>query len=786
MARFFALLPMAGVLARVACAASPHLANIDPPGIQRGADTDVVVTGDRLQDGQGMLFYTPGITVTAMKADGGKLDVRLHAAPDCPLGEHDVRVWTATGISELIPLYVGPFPNIACSGSNHSVAHAQPVALNTTVNGVIRDEEIDYYSVQLKKGDRLTAEVEGMRLGRDMFDPWAAILDAHGKQLAANDDNALFRQDPLVSTVALTDGTYVVSVRDSAWGGSDKSFYRMHIGTYPQPVAVYPSGGKAGDVMPVAYLGNGEKFATVQLPKAAEVPFNGEDNDHGLPAPAGLPMRVSDFPNVLEQKPNGDLAHATVAQMAPPLAFNGVIQHPGDHDFFRFHATKGMALDLTVYARQLRSPLDSVLNLWDGKGKHIAGNDDSNGPDSYLRFNVPADGDYSVAIWDQLERGGPTFVYRLEVVPVVPSISFTEPEVVKYSQERQTIVVPRGNRYATMLRTKREGIDDFRLAVPGLPPGVTLQTGSLAGDLMPVVFSAMPDAALTGTLTDVLAQSADGKQLKSGYDQSLDLVIGPPNQSVYLTTELQKLAVSVAEEAPFRLDVTLPPVPILQDGQAQLHVTATRAPGFTGPINVSMLYNPPGINSQATVTIPANQNSVDIPLNANGDAKAKTWQIAVIGSGDAGKGAVWVSSDLVPLTVAKPFVVGHIDRANVVQGQPVAVTCHLDQNVPFDGKAHIKLFGLPTKVTAPDMDVTAADKQVVFNVATDRTSPAGQHRDLFCEITIEKNGTKMTATTANGGVLRIDRPVAPAAPAPTPAVAASASPTAAPKEVAVK
>ena len=74
-------------------------------------------------------------------------------------------------------------------------------------------------------------------------------------------------------------------------------------------------------------------------------------------------------------------------------------------------------------------------------------------------------------------------------------------------------------------------------------------------------------------------------------------------------------------------------------------------------------------------------------------------------------------------------------------------------------------------------------------VATDPTSPAGQHRDLFCEITVEKNGAKMTATTANGGVLRIDRPVAPVAPASTPAVAAAAaspSPTAAPKEVAVK
>jgi hypothetical protein len=752
-----ALLLLAAVAAR---AASPRFAAIDPPGVQRGADSDVTISGQHLQDAQGMLFYNPGIQVIAWKVvDQGKVLARLRVAPDSPLGEHEVRVWTATGISETRPLYVGPYPNVQSSGTNRTIAKAQPVPLNCTVNGVIHDEEINYFSIPERKGDRITAEVEGMRLARDMFDPWAAILDAHGHQLAANDDSALFLQDPLVSTIAPADGIYLVSVRESTWGGSGQSLYRLHIGNYPQPVAVYPSGGPAGQALPVIFIGDakGAVSTTVQLPARPGVPFAVPYEENGLISPGPLPMRVSPFPNVLEQAPNSDIAHATVGS-ALPVAFNGIIAKPRESDYYRFHATHGTSLDITVYARQLRSPLDSVIDLWDANGRHLASNDDSIGPDSYLRFDVPADGDYCVSIRDQQYRGGFTFVYRIEVVPVAPSLMFTMPEVVRDSQERETIVVPRGGRYAAMLRMKSDGFDgDFRLSIPGLPPGVVLETGSKAGDMLPVVFGALPDAPIGAAVSDVVAVPVDPAQhVTSGYAQTVELIHGPPNDYAYLKTDISKLAVSVAQEAPFEVNLTAPPFPILQNGQSSLLVSAVRKPGFTGPINVSLLYNPPGISSQAVTTIPAGQNTVDLPINASQDAKAKTWQIAVIASGDAGQGDIWTSSTLVPLTVSKPFVSAHLDRASTVQGSPVAITCHFDQNTPFDGPATVRLMGLPAKVTAPDIQITSADTQGVFNVSTDPAATPGNHRDLFCQVTIVKNGVKIVASTGAGGTLRID------------------------------
>src|SRR5262249_34551038 len=142
----------------------------------------------------------------------------------------------------------------------------------------------------------------------------------------------------------------------------------------------------------------------------------------------------------LEQEPNDEVAKATVVNEQLPVAFNGIIEKKGDVDFFKFTAKKGADYDVGVYARRLRSPLDSVLNIFDAKGNSIAGNDDAGGPDSYLRWKAPADGEFYLSVRDQLGRGGPTFTYRVEVHAVEPRITSWLPEMVQNSnQERRAI-----------------------------------------------------------------------------------------------------------------------------------------------------------------------------------------------------------------------------------------------------------------------------------------------------------------------------------------------------------
>src|SRR5690606_7408272 len=104
-------------------------------------------------------------------------------------------------------------------------------------------------------------------------------------------------------------------------------------------------------------------------------------------------------------------------------SFNGVIQEPGDVDMYTFNGTNGQVYDVRVWARALGSPLDSVLTLIGPDGKNVGSDDDGAGADSTMRVTLPADGAYSLHVRDHLNRGDTTFGYRIEVTPVIPSLS---------------------------------------------------------------------------------------------------------------------------------------------------------------------------------------------------------------------------------------------------------------------------------------------------------------------------------------------------------------------------
>ena len=48
--------------------------------------------------------------------------------------------------------------------------------MNTTVNGVAENEDVDYFEINATKGQRISVEVEAIRLSGPLFDPYVAIL----------------------------------------------------------------------------------------------------------------------------------------------------------------------------------------------------------------------------------------------------------------------------------------------------------------------------------------------------------------------------------------------------------------------------------------------------------------------------------------------------------------------------------------------------------------------------------------------------------------------------------
>ena len=103
-------------LAAVAQAASPTLSRIVPAGGQRGTEVEVVCEGTRLEDARGLVFYGRGLEVTGVaEAAAGKFKAKIKIAADAALGEHTVRVWTATGLGDARTFYVTPYPVVIAS-----------------------------------------------------------------------------------------------------------------------------------------------------------------------------------------------------------------------------------------------------------------------------------------------------------------------------------------------------------------------------------------------------------------------------------------------------------------------------------------------------------------------------------------------------------------------------------------------------------------------------------------------------------------------------------------------
>jgi len=775
-------------------AATPVLTNIRPQGVQRGAEMEVVFNGARLTDAKELLFYQPGVTVVDFKVvNDGQVKVKLKAAADCRLGEHAVRLVAASGLTELRTFYVGPFPLLEEKEPNNELGTAQPIPLNSTVCGIVQSEDVDYFKVAAKKGQRISVEVEGMRLGNTNFDPSVSILDKKRFVLATCDDHILLNQDPACSVIAPEDGDYFIELRETSYRGDGNCYYRMHVGTFPRPTAAYPPGGKAGETLKVKFIGDvggtfEQEFKLPAQPSAKYGLFP-ETKDGVAPSPCWV--RVFEGANVLEAEPNDEVGKATKTTLELPLAFNGIIEKAGDRDFFKFKAKKGQVFDVNCHARSLRSPLDPVLHIHYADGKYIAGSDDANGPDSYIRFSVPADGEYCIHVHDHLLKGGPDYIYRVEFTPVKAKLSSSVPEFAQYQQDRRAVAVARGNKMATLIQATRTDFGgELKYEFKNLPKGVTAIMDPMHASIatQPVVFEVAKDAPLGASLVDVIGSHVDPKLgITGGFSQDIGIVYGEPNATVYWKYTAERLAMAVVEELPYTVKIIEPKAPLGQDGSAKLKVMVERKAGFKGAVSVYNIFNPPGVSSVPGITINPDKTEGDYDFSANRGAEARTWKLAFQAVSDAGKGPIWCITQFANLKIVPPYTEVAVQMAATEQGKPTEVVCKLDQKLPFNGKATLTLVGMPAHVTSKPLEITKELKEAVFKVEVGKDAPAGQHKSLFCQMVVTENGEPVTQNLGMGGVLRIDPPPPPKKEEPKPAAAAPAkTPTPAPAAAAPK
>ena len=798
---------------------------VSPRVGQRGTTVDVTIQGTQLKNTREVVFYRPGIRAVAIEElpklsppldiiHGGRVEeqvrCRFEIAADCPLGEHPFRVRTATELTSLCTFHVTPFPtadeNEQAAHANDTLATAVAVTPNVSVRGQMKpdsDEDVDLYRLPAKAGQRLSVEVDSVRIadyhfGDSEFDLDVRILDESGREIAANYDNSLHLQDPLVSATLPRDGVAYVEVRQSVFahpirGGPTARPYCVHIGTNRRPLAAFPAGGPANMPLTATLLGDpqGNYQETVLVPEATgSFEYFGD-------APSGLLMRSSGYPNVLEDRAAGE-----TKVEALPAALNGILEEPGDSDTFRVSVKKGGRLRVRVFSATLGSPIDPKVQIraCDPSGQpaavEIEADDvaflkdrDIHGTafrsggglkeilDPSVIWDPKADGDYLLTVKDSTNGGHPTGVYRIEVEPVANEIYFYLEATTDWveSLRRSTLAVPQGNRWTiNLLLHGGQGSQHppLDLVAHGLPAGVTLVSSRVPAGygMWPVQFVADATAVPAAAAITLEARSADPTQpIVASRPQQNVPYVSHSGGDAWRTVRLERFLLAITDPSPFSIHVAPPQAPLVRGGELAIPVTITRQPGYDEPVEFWVGYAPPGVGTPPVQTIPTGESDAVLRISGAHDAALGPRPFVVVatttgGEPDSGVGRVRVSSEIVTLTVAEPFLELVSEPQSIRRGERKRYTWTVKRRSAFDGPAAANLQGLPkgVNVVATPPALTADTQEVSFELEATDDALLGSVPALSCEITVQSGGQEIRQRTGNG-TLRVDPRLTPGA-----------------------
>lgn len=746
----------------MAYAVSPSFSTVTPRGIPRGAETEVTLHGNNLADIVDIMFHDTGIElVSVTPVDAKNAKAVLRPAPDCRVGTHGIRLRTKTGVSELKVISVGALNEISEEEPNNSGEEAPDITLGTTVNGVVTSEDVDYYGVTLKPGDRIAVEVEALRLGDTLFDPKIRLFGPEGHERVSEDDTQLFRQDAGFVYTSTEDGRHLIAISEAAYGGNGNCRYRLHVGQFPRPMAVTPMGAVPGSEVEVTWLGDaGAGTQKLTVPEGTDGIFQlAAQTDAGI-APTTIPFRATPFGGVREAEPNNNREEAT--QGAITGAFDGVIGEPGDRDFFKFEGKKDQVVEFRVWARELGSPLDSVLVVYKPDGSGLASDDDAAVIDSQVRVTLPEDGVYWLSVRDHLDRGGETFAYRVEASTVSPTL-----RVSLLENRPVSSIIPQNNHTFLLANVSRRDFGGpVKVELLGLPAGVTATSPVIPDgeSQRPIIIHGAADAALAGALVDVRGTlQKEGSNVTGGLSAEVRLIQGR-NDTTFFGRDVDRLAMAVSEPAPFSVELVPPPVPTVTNTHRMLTVKATRAEGFTGDINLSFPWLPNGMGG-GTAKIPGDQTETQIRLEVRNGVAIQTHELFVSASG----GGYLLCSPPAPVEVQDPWVNFNLANAVTEQGKPVDLVVNLEQKTPFEGAFQAELAGLPKGVTATPLEFNKDTAELKFPLSVAEDAPAGKFGSLSIHTVIKTPNGEILHQSARAE-LKVQKPLPPklkaAAPPP--------------------
>ena len=398
--------------------------------------------------------------------------VEVTISPDAKPGKREIRVITETGVSNPVPFYISQYPEVARKamkispfqvlGKENLAQRKRPpeevestVSVPCVMNGQIAPGEINRYRFMASKGQRLVISVKARDLVPYIadavpgwFQPVMTLYNSSGQEVAYSDDYR-FDPDPVILYDVEKGGEHVLEMTDSIYRGREDFIYRITVAEAPFITSIYPLGGRIGDPSDIKMDGwNLDNAKLIAVGESSLAGIYKVAAEKGGIISNTVPFARDTLPEEFDNDQNDSIAKAQ--KITLPVNINGRSDRPGDRDIYEFTAKAGDTVVAEVLARQLDSPLDSVVKITDAHGKLIAVNDDkwdaaigsnTHHADSYISVKLPAAGTYYVHLTDVAQSGGPEYGYRLRVSPPRPNFELrTEPSRMSIRNKRSGYV----------------------------------------------------------------------------------------------------------------------------------------------------------------------------------------------------------------------------------------------------------------------------------------------------------------------------------------------------------
>ena len=400
---------------------------------------------------------------------------------------------------------------------------------------------------------------------------------------------------------------------------------------------------------------------------------------------------VSNRPEVVEEH-TGD---ETQKLEALPVTVSGRISRITEIDRYRFVANRSGPVSCQVVARQIGSQLNAAIEVRDSAGQLIVDAADTRNVDPALTFAATEGSAYIVSIHDVDFRGDRSFVYRLEldagprVITAVPaagkrgtarSVRFIGYGVAtgkaQLESTSQNVSFPADAATDTInysLETQHGTARAFPLGVSDHPEETATERQQADAPLVPPsavtglldklisrdqytfrgvagqIYRIAAEAERIGSSLDTVLEIADsdGKVLAGNDDQptTTDALVefAAPRDGSYSVSVADRSGTGETSAAVYRLCIE-PVVPdfslsvpenlsvLLGSEKTELTVKVIRVGGLKEPIAVSLAGLPEGVKAPENLLVPADKDTLVIPLASAADGPAVANVVTITGT----------------------------------------------------------------------------------------------------------------------------------------------------------